>query len=320
MDASLENTKKRIAARRKKFFSLLLVFVLLVSAPVIDSHAIQIADFDNGRFPLGIGCPSGSVITWEPGDAVAVTNFPVVYYRVPDGKQYNETPINLGKGDHNDIGSADTAKYTVLSYEQVIIQIREGGGDPTYNGPDNFTFGYWEIEDLAQNGYTISKIYLVARPSRPAAKNESKEEEDGLQLPPHEHTYTWIKTRETTEEVDGEWAYICECGDAKYRIPESGIFAFIKNSIDKIEKAPKGSTVEIKTSRWLVINKAVVDAISGRPDLTVKLSYLEGGFKGDRLITTIPAGTDLHPYLDEKGYVGFLYLKTLFPTERTAGK
>lgn len=324
-------SKADIRARRKRTFVFVLIFLILVSCPVaralaasinlgiiLDSDPVNPKSFDSAPY-IDSQLHPGDTITWGIGDNSddpGRFNY-VVKYKVSD--QIYTDNVNVPAPER----SGDTLSYTVRSLASVS------------EGADTRTVAYWTLTeahlssdpDVYNNNSTLDQIVLTAHfaaaPVPPKGKTNEVltlvggGEDKGPQLPPHEHAYTWIKTRETTEEVDGEWSYKCECGDVKYRIPESGAFAFIRNAIDNINKTPQGGTVEIKTRRWLVFNKAVADAISDRPDVTIKLSYLEGGYKGDGLTTTLPAGTDLHQYLDEKGYVGFLYLKTIFPTERT---
>ncbi len=285
-----------------------------IYSSVINQNVPGVNDFSfDGWNKLGAHLLPGDKISWGIGDGGA----PYTVEYIVGSRSYI-----LNGSCPDGLASGDATSYTVCD-----LATASGGAD-TRN------VEYWELTNVrVDNGdahsFTanskLTQIILTAHfPTTGGKKPEVKKvvvvEDEGPKAPPHEHTYTWVKTIETTEDVDGEWSYKCECGDVKYRIPESGAFAFIRNSIDKINKAPNGSTLEIKTSRWLVFTTAVADAISDRPDLTIKLSYLEGGHKGDRLITTLPAGTDLHQYLDEKGYVGFLYLKTIFPTERVAGK
>ncbi len=331
---TMTNSANEVRTRRKRFFCFILAFMMAVVTPKMDVFAadVSLGNIFNAEpatpfdaiSKYGTHILPGEKIQWGIGDSIADNShidFTVDY--IVGNKTYTDNATIEG-GTTGKVSGGD-AEYTAKSLATVSA------------GEDTRMVDYWALTKvLVNNDETVitacsyaqvNKIVLTAHfaatPVPPKGKTDEVltlvggGEDKGPQLPPHEHAYTWIKTRETTEEVDGEWSYKCECGDVKYRIPESGAFAFIRNAIDNINKTPQGGTVEIKTRRWLVFNKAVADAISDRPDVTIKLSYLEGGYKGDGLTTTLPAGTDLHQYLDEKGYVGFLFLKTIFPTERT---
>ena len=143
--------------------------------------------------------------------------------------------------------------------------------------------------------------------SSPSKKDDSKSEEKA-----HTHHYVW-ETIEATEESDGELRYKCDiCGDIQTRVPITAYYVFNKNTTDKIRKAGQGATVKIETSRFISFHKMVMDALAERPDVTLEISFLDGEYKGDRVIVTIPAGTDALSLLDENGFVGFLYLASKY--------
>ena len=56
----------------------------------------------------------------------------------------------------------------------------------------------------------------------------------------------------------------------------------------------------------------VMEALAERPDVTLHVTYLEDGYKGDQKTFTIPAGTDTMSLVDENGYAGFRYLANKF--------
>lgn len=49
-----------------------------------------------------------------------------------------------------------------------------------------------------------------------------------------------------------------------------------------------------------------------RPDVTLEVSFLDGEYKGNRVLFTIPAGIDTMALVDDNGYSGFLYLAGQF--------
>ncbi len=285
--------KETIKKRRKNFFIFLLSFILLAGTSSIPANA-QAASSDKPG--LNVSLQTDDLITWQ-NDGGKDGEYSVRYL-IPDCDpdevdQWVLTDYVFEDGVMKEITLKGVAEAGVKSgdmTEQVEYYHTYGDGN-TADGPHH--------------------------PVRPSASKGVKVEEKHVDVPAHEHSFKWVVTREATEDREGEESYKCECGHVEYRVPLSAIGVFIKNTINKIEKAPLNSTVKISTDRWLVFNTAVCDAFSKRPDLTMELSYLEGGHKGDRLTTTIPAGTDLHEYLDDNGYEGFLYLKTKFNTVRT---
>ena len=52
----------------------------------------------------------------------------------------------------------------------------------------------------------------------------------------------------------------------------------------------------------------VMEALAERPDVTLRISFLDEKYKGNRVTVTIPAGTDTLSLVDENGFVGFLYV------------
>nr|MCR5402968.1 Ig-like domain-containing protein [Butyrivibrio sp.] len=124
----------------------------------------------------------------------------------------------------------------------------------------------------------------------------------------HVHKYVW-DTIEATEDADGELRYQCEiCGDIKERVPLTAYNVFNKNTTEKIRKAPKNATVKIETSKWISFHKMVMEALAERPDVTLEISFLDEGYKGNRCTVIIPKGTDVMSLVDKNGFTGFLYL------------
>ena len=135
-------------------------------------------------------------------------------------------------------------------------------------------------------------------------------------IPVHTHSYNWETLHEPTEEHDGEMVDICSvCGDIRQRVPITGFYLFQKETMDKIRAAAPNATVEVKTSKWISFHRMVMNALAERQDVTLKVSFLEGEYRGARKTLTIPAGTDTNALLNEDGYAGFKYLGGLFGLE-----
>ena len=130
----------------------------------------------------------------------------------------------------------------------------------------------------------------------------------------HTHSFAWEDGKEATEDDNGEMIYKCSCGEVLYRVPTSAFNVFNRNTAEKIKNAKQGATVKIETSRWISFHKMVMQALAERPDVSLEVSFLDEGHKGNRLSFTIPAGTDTLSLLDENGFSGFLYLAGKFGT------
>ena len=128
----------------------------------------------------------------------------------------------------------------------------------------------------------------------------------------HHHDYEWIETKPATEDENGEYVYKCNCGNVLYRVPTNAMGVFVKNTIEKIQKAGNGATVVINTKRWYSFPKSVFEALAARPDVSLTVNYLSEGYKGDPMTFTIPAGTDVSMLPDENGYAGFTFLGGIF--------
>ncbi|MBQ6903967.1 MAG: hypothetical protein IJQ26_05550, partial [Lachnospiraceae bacterium] len=132
-------------------------------------------------------------------------------------------------------------------------------------------------------------------------------------------SYTWQTVTSADEHNDGEMVFACAgCGHVLYRVPLSASVPFQKVTAEKIQNAAQGATVEITTSRWYSFHRSVMEALAARPDVTRVVSFLREGYKGDRLVFTIPAGTDTIALLNEEGYAGFFYISGMLGTLRPA--
>ena len=288
---------KEIKERRKRVLAMLLGLIVFICMPSISSLA---ADADLGNFYYytfdkdscnGMHLKPGDTISWGVGSDGSGANVPYTVKYVVGNTTYdnnNTTP---------DLCSGNTESYTVLS-----LQVASGGADLR-------SVGYWELTSVKKTAGAIDdrgsveEIILVAH--FPDVVKSVEE---------HKHNYDWVVTKSATEEEDGEEAYMCSCGRVLYTLPLTAAGEFMNEVIREINKAPSGATVEITTNKWLCFNKAVCEAYALRPDVTLKINYREEGYKGTKLTTVVPAGTDLRNYLNEEGYVGFLYLRTLFTT------
>lgn len=161
------------------------------------------------------------------------------------------------------------------------------------------------------DGYTCSM-----REKSTVTPSETPSETPAPSAPAHvcdESKLEWSVSVEATEYNDGEMIYYCpECGRVYERIPVSAYKVFNYETANKIKKASQGATIEIKTRRWISFGRVVMQALADRPDVTLKVSFLDGEYKGDEYEFVIPAGTDTISLLDENGFSGFIYLGNMF--------
>lgn len=124
-----------------------------------------------------------------------------------------------------------------------------------------------------------------------------------------EHSYVWETRKEGSSEEDGEMVYKCsKCGAVQYSVPVSAYFVFNQKVHDSIINAKKDATICVDTSLWISFHRMVMEAMAERPDVSLEVHYLEGGYKGAKKTFTIPKGTDTVKLLDKNGYAGFLFL------------
>ena len=112
-----------------------------------------------------------------------------------------------------------------------------------------------------------------------------------------------------SESADGTNNYMCdECGKIQFFRPIAPYLAFSGDVAHRIETAPEGATVKVKTSLFISFKSDVMQAMAERPDVSLYVSFLDQEYKGNRVSFTIPAGEDTMSLVDENGYVGFLFL------------
>lgn len=108
----------------------------------------------------------------------------------------------------------------------------------------------------------------------------------------HVHSNESNTTKEPTVDPDGEEI-------------------FERESANKIKETPMFGTVNIETSSWNSFGLGMRDALTARPDVTLKVSFLSGGYKGKRLKLTIPAGYDIDSLYDKNGFCGLCHAGTI---------
>lgn len=84
--------------------------------------------------------------------------------------------------------------------------------------------------------------------------------------------------------------------------------AFIKT----VTEAPKDATVILETAMCSCLDKAMVDALATRPDVSVQIVFPKDKTGAESYSVTIPAGYDVNSLVDANGYCGFMYLNSIF--------
>ncbi|MBQ9512930.1 MAG: carbohydrate-binding domain-containing protein [Lachnospiraceae bacterium] len=157
-------------------------------------------------------------------------------------------------------------------------------------------------------GYTGASSYVLTASANPGSTGSSTSTSSGACTGIHK-ALSWQVSKAATAQDDGEEIYVCaHCGAVLYRVPVTGYGVFQKETIEKIRNAAQGDAVEIKTARWISFHRAILDTLATRPDVTLKVSFLDGEYKGNRCTFTIPAGTDINTLLTDESFYGFFYL------------
>ncbi|MBD5393197.1 MAG: hypothetical protein HDR71_02780 [Lachnospiraceae bacterium] len=130
-------------------------------------------------------------------------------------------------------------------------------------------------------------------------------------IPIHSHNFQYMTIQEASETQDAVILIRCSCGITNGTITEPGsaLNIFIEDIIRDIANAPENGTVTAETKIWICYNKAVMDALLQRPDVTLVTNYR---YNNVDYTVTIPAGYEADTLLDENGYCGFRYLDKVF--------
>ena len=212
--------------------------------------------------------------------------------------------FNINKGDifvTGDVIDADVSSGGVY-YVDFEEEVNLGGGK------HNVKDGTWKcIERTEVAGYP--KLFLKAVATGENMGETAQEPSKSARYT-CDHDMQYEIYRKPTEEVDGLWRYGCtKCTHTEGFVPICGMGAFFERAINTINGAEVNGTVTIATPKWMSFNKDVYDALAARPDVTVNVHFR---YQGQFYAVTIPAGTDMTPYLTEDGYCGFLKLAALF--------
>lgn len=173
-----------------------------------------------------------------------------------------------------------------------------------------------EQESYTAGGEEHPCYYIVVSPDFEKSEPETAHKSTSAKAAACDHVYEYVMEKEPLENEDGILAKKCEkCGAiAEYR-PVSAIMAFLQNAEKAVKNAAQGATVTVETDRWLCFDRAVMEAIAARPDVTVTVNYR---YQHKDYTVTIPAGYDVKGLLNEEGFCGFRYLDLMLGGEELA--
>ncbi len=128
-----------------------------------------------------------------------------------------------------------------------------------------------------------------------------------------EHKYDWIIERYPAEDKDGEMQYKCvKCGEVSARMPLSAYAYWNQAVCNSIKNAKQNAVVKVDTDRWISFHKSVFMELAERPDVTLEVSFLKEGYKGQKMTFSIPANTDAKALIGDDNFIGFLNLGSKF--------
>ena len=209
------------------------------------------------------------------------------------------------------------ADATIKSYGKLVVSGAIGtSGTGTYELPASYDASTDKVYIIAEQvgastvtDYAGTPVLITVPDDGGAAPGPGpapivKTPEKKTDNSSHTHSYSWVVTKSPTSTSDGEEAYMCSCGDVAKTDVIAAISVFEEETIKKIKNAPANGVVEVETRLFNSFGIGVRDALAERPDVTLKVTFLSEGYKGQLLKVTIPAGIDRKALFDEKGWLG----------------
>lgn len=212
------------------------------------------------------------------------------------------------KGDSLNAGDTITQGDTIVYGSGAIYAIYidgslaatgTSGGNDKYTVTQNLRVGRRET----LSGSRISwALYLETIQTSTASGSHTHSFASGS----HTHSFEWKITREPTEEQDGLYQNICECGhvEASQVVDRAGML--IAKIIKEIKKAPQNGTVTVDSWYLRCLTDKVMEALIARPDVSLNIEFED---KGVSYKVTIPAG--MAP-TDDQQFYGYYYLGSLY--------
>lgn len=140
----------------------------------------------------------------------------------------------------------------------------------------------------------------------PLSENE-RVSEAGLSC---EHDCEYVLEKQATPVEDAIQILQCvKCGAVLKRttVPNSAYAAFLKETEGIIRDAQPGEIV-IDAGQWVSFNRAVLEMLSLREDVALRVRYI---YCGEAYEMIIPAGMDVAALADENGFCGFRHMEEM---------
>ncbi len=215
-------------------------------------------------------------------------------------------------GDENEMS---IAAYKKIPYEGEgsAAAVAASAGDGIYLASVGMDYGGRVVQINSEHYYRVAqsgdKVEVSKIPE--GGQNGAPENEfyEGSDTCIHELTDEMV--RPATAERDALMAKQCTiCGAVlEYtEVPNSAYAAFQQETIEKIRNA-QSDEVMITTQYWVSFHQSVLEAISLRPDVEVRIKYR---YQGVEYEVTIPSGAEVSTLADENGFCGFRYLNLVF--------
>lgn len=125
-----------------------------------------------------------------------------------------------------------------------------------------------------------------------------------------EHDGEYVLEKQATPAEDAVQILQCvKCGAVLERtlVPNSAYAAFLKETEEVIQNAQPGEIV-IDAGQWISFNREVLETISSRTDVTLKVHYI---YCGEAYEMVIPSGMDVTAFADENGFCGFKHMEEM---------
>ena len=263
-----------------------------------------------------IDCPGRTMdVTWPTGDTLVKGNTYTVTAMINSPSTTDTKWVIADYSSNSGREFLPNRQYSITDENHV------GNNVFTITIPVDSQLTQYTLEIHNKQGWPYlseSKTFTIVEPNTVSAGPSagsvvaSATKADNGKKNAHTHSYSWVVTKSPTSTSDGEEAYMCSCGEIERISILPAISAFEEETINKIKNAPANAVIEVETSLFNSFGIGVRDALAARPDVTLKVSFLEGGFRGQRLKLTIPAGKDRDKHWDENGWLGLCRAGTIF--------
>ena len=214
-----------------------------------------------------------------------------------------KTPAN----NVSTLSGGDTITVSPSGYLFIYLdgtqKTRLEDGDRTYTIPDG-TYSYAIEKGVGERKGTLNLTTYNSGGSTPATPAPTDEQEE--KSCSHGGKYSKV-IKEPTETEDGIVGWFCEkCDEKLYEEYMSSYAYFLKSTIEKINKAEPGSTVEINSKVWNSLSQDVMLAMAARRDINIVMTLR---YQHEDYSYTIPAGTAIDT---TDKYYGPMYLGQLY--------